>query len=449
MALTKLTTKSITGDTLEAGDLAANSEDSSELVDGSIDTSHIGALQVTGAKLNTDVISAQTALGATPADTDELLVSDAGVLKRVDYSHLKGITAANFRPNANPFIINGNMQVAQRGTSVTGVTSGGYRTCDRFEMRMTGFGTWTVTQEALTAGEAFEDGFTTAFKLDNTTADASLGAGDYGRIHYAIEAQDCQQFKLGNSGSATFTLGFWVKATKTGTNVVAMVRTDADRMCCQSYTISSSNTWEYKVLNFPADTSGGVVNNDNGEGLEIDWWTGSGTTHTSGTLQTTWAAKVNANRAVGQVNHADSTSNNFHLTGVQLEMGTYTSSNMPPFQHESYGDNIFRCKRYCQSFGGSNAVHMMTAMCYSASDAISTLPFNPYMRSTASITTTASGGWSVLETGEGWSTMSTTSFDTMSNESGRIYLQGGSHTAGSAVALKINASNTVIADAEL
>ena len=45
---------------------------------------------VTGAKLNTDVISAQTALGAEPADTDEFLVSDAGVLKRVDYSYIKG-----------------------------------------------------------------------------------------------------------------------------------------------------------------------------------------------------------------------------------------------------------------------------------------------------------------------------------------------------------------------
>ena len=58
--------------------------------DGTVATASIAANAVTGAKLNTDVISAQTALGATPADTDELLVSDAGVLKRVDFSHIKG-----------------------------------------------------------------------------------------------------------------------------------------------------------------------------------------------------------------------------------------------------------------------------------------------------------------------------------------------------------------------
>ena len=68
----------------------ANSVDSDAYVDGSIDTAHIDALQVTGAKLNTDVISAQTALAAEPADTDEFMVSDAGVLKRVDYSYIKG-----------------------------------------------------------------------------------------------------------------------------------------------------------------------------------------------------------------------------------------------------------------------------------------------------------------------------------------------------------------------
>ena len=102
-----VTSADIEDGVVSAADLGANSVDSSELVDGSIDTSHIGALQVTGAKLNTDVISAQTALGAAPADTDELLVSDAGVLKRVDYSYIKGITAANFRPSAKPLVING------------------------------------------------------------------------------------------------------------------------------------------------------------------------------------------------------------------------------------------------------------------------------------------------------------------------------------------------------
>jgi len=75
---------------IDAVHLSANSVDSDAYVDASIDTAHIGATQVTGAKLNTDVISAQTALTAEPADTDEFMVSDAGVLKRIDYSLIKG-----------------------------------------------------------------------------------------------------------------------------------------------------------------------------------------------------------------------------------------------------------------------------------------------------------------------------------------------------------------------
>tara|TARA_R100001594_G_scaffold10245_1_gene24322 strand:+ start:43 stop:708 length:666 start_codon:yes stop_codon:yes gene_type:complete len=70
---------------------------------------------ISNAKLAQDIISGDTALGATPADTDEFLVSDAGTLKRVDYSYIKGggITqasmwrvTANFTGNANPISSN-------------------------------------------------------------------------------------------------------------------------------------------------------------------------------------------------------------------------------------------------------------------------------------------------------------------------------------------------------
>ena len=118
-------TAHIANDQITAALMADNSIDSDMYVDGSIDTAHIGATQVTGAKLNTDIISAQTALAVAPADTDEFMVSDAGVLKRIDYSLIKGINATNFRPNAKPIIINGDMAVNQRGT-VTGVATNTY-----------------------------------------------------------------------------------------------------------------------------------------------------------------------------------------------------------------------------------------------------------------------------------------------------------------------------------
>ena len=81
---------------IDAVHLSANSVDSDAYVDGSIDTAHIDALQVTGARLNTDVISAQTELAAEPADADEFMVSDAGVLKRIDYSLIKAVNTPFF-----------------------------------------------------------------------------------------------------------------------------------------------------------------------------------------------------------------------------------------------------------------------------------------------------------------------------------------------------------------
>ena len=254
------------------------------------------------------------------------------------------------RPNTKPIIINGDMSVAQRGASTTGITGTEYYTCDRWKAFINSAGTWTQTQEALTSGGPYEDGFHSAIKMDCTTADGSLSAGDYCYISYSIEGQDCKVMKKGTSSAEKWTVGFWVKATKTGTYVLQAVNLDNTvRICAIAYTVSSADTWEYKIVNFPADTdSSGKVVDDNGEGIRLIFWMAAGSTYTGGTLATTWADSNNANRAVGQVNAADSTSNNFHLTGVQLEMGEYTSSTMPPFQHELYGDNLARCQRYFQ-----------------------------------------------------------------------------------------------------
>ena len=249
------------------------------------------------------------------------------------------------RPNAQPLIINGDMAVAQRGTSSASITAAGYNTVDRFGVSITTAGTWTQTQEALTSGNAFADGFSTALKMDCTTADASLAAGDFCLVRYMFEGQDLQLLKKGTANAETMTVAFWIKATKTGTNIVALYDADNSRVCCGSYTVSVTNTWEFKVVNIAADTSG-VLDNDNAKSIYLDFGMAAGTNYTSGTLPTAWESWVAADWFVGQVNHADSTSNNFHITGVQLEVGTYTSSTIPPFQHESYGNNLARCQRY-------------------------------------------------------------------------------------------------------
>jgi hypothetical protein len=253
------------------------------------------------------------------------------------------------RPNAKPLIINGDMAVAQRSTSVTGISNGnsGYQTCDRIRFDESGTmgAALTITQESLTSGNAFLNGFANAFKVDVTTADSSPDADDWSRLNMRIEAQDMKPFKKGTSNAEKYTLAFWVKATKTGTNTIELFDADNTRSIGGSYTISSSNTWEHKVVNFAADTTGAFAD-DNGEGLRISWSLSAGSNYTSGTLPSAWESSTVANTAPNQVNHFDSTSNNFHITGVQLEVGEYTSSTLPPFQHESFGDSLARCQRY-------------------------------------------------------------------------------------------------------
>ena len=247
-----------------------------------------------------------------------------------------------FRPNAKPLIINGDMAVAQRGTSATGQTATGYYVCDRWNLAISSSGTWTISQDTdVPSGY----GFLTSTKYDCTTADGSLGASDYILHKQSIEGQNLQLLKKGTANAEKVTISFWVKATKTGTNILELYDNTNNRQVSQSYTISSTDTWQKVVLNFPADTTGALANN-NGGALNVQFYLGAGSNFTSGTLQETWAGYVNANRAVGQVNHADSTSNDFWITAIQLEVGEYTSATIPPFQHESYGDSLARCQRY-------------------------------------------------------------------------------------------------------
>ena len=350
--------------------LVADSVTTAKILDDNVTTAKILDTNVTGAKLNDDVISGQGALGAAPADTDEFLVSDAGTLKRVDYSYIKGITQTSFLPDALPLIINGNMAISQRATSVTSVSTSKYTTCDRYYLQLnSNTAVYTVTQESLTSGDAFADGFSKSFKVDVTTADASLASGEYAQCNYCFEGQDVQMFKKGTANAETYTLSFWVKATKTGINVVQFYDAANTRQICAQYTISSTDTWEKKVLNFAADTTGAITN-DNSCAFKITWWLMAGSSYTSGTLPTAWEAEVGANSAVGQINNADSTSNNWEITGIQLEVGTYTSSDLPPFRFESFGDNLLRCCRYYYKLYAEGAyADFIGGLCYGTNNA--------------------------------------------------------------------------------
>jgi len=234
-------------------------------------------------------------------------------------------------------IINGAMQVAQRGTSQTGVTSTTYAGPDRFQQILSSAGTWTISQST----EAPE-GFSTSLKLDCTTAKASLSASNLYLLGQKIEGFNVQHLDYNTSNAKTTTLSFWVRSNKTGTYVLEVTSSTSTRKISQTYTINSANTWEKKTLQIPGDT-GGSLPNTNAAEFNVYWWVAAGTNYTSGTLNTNWGTPADTNRAVGQtVNLADSTSNDFYLTGVQLEVGEKAT----PFEHRNYGDELARCQRY-------------------------------------------------------------------------------------------------------
>jgi len=250
-----------------------------------------------------------------------------------------------FNTGRRNMVINGAMQVSQRGTSETGVTSGGYKQApDRWIIAGSSAGTWTVSQSStVPSGE----GFSYSYKLDCTTADASLSAGDHWVLAHYIEAQNVAHLGYSTSSAKKITLSFWVRSAKTGTYVLEIVRNDSDRHIAQTYTISSADTWEHKTLTFDADTGGSAIPHDNGRGFEINFWLAAGSTFSGGTLATSWATKVAANRAAGVVNLADSTSNDWYVTGVQLELG----ENASDFEHRSFGEELALCQRYYQKIG--------------------------------------------------------------------------------------------------
>jgi len=261
------------------------------------------------------------------------------------------------KQESTPFVVNGDMAVAQRGTSQTGIGDGdsGYHTIDRFKFEEgnSPSAVWTMTQESLTSGNAYAAGFTKALKMDVTTSDDVSGHGDIlNVICYHSERQDAHRWLKGTSSAEKFTLAFWIKATKTGTHTCELRDNANDRAVSASYTISSSNTWEHKVVTFPADTTG-AIGTGNTKGLSIYWCLMHGGNYGSSSLQTSWGSSSTAARYTGQVNNADSTSNNWHLTGVQLEVGEYDATTIPPFQHERFAENLARCHRYCYVMGAS------------------------------------------------------------------------------------------------
>lgn len=304
--------------------------------------------------------------------------------RQSELAELSRIYDSSALSNRN-LIINGAMQVAQRGTSSTGITSQGYRTVDRFKVTMQsgGAGTWTETQES-----DGPSGFSNSHKVLCTTANASLGSGAYFFISQHMEAQNFQHLDYGSSGAKTLALSFYVKSNKTGTYNFELSNSDASSLYYNThqYTISSANTWEKKTIIITGSTSDAIDNN-NQKGLNVTFWLLAGTDYSGGTYnEDTWHG-TEADRAVGNVNLADATNNYWQITGVQLEVGDTAT----PFEHRSYDDELARCQRYYQK------VDRGTGICVSTVEVYLNIPYIKTMRSAPSFGTT--GGLAINDAG--------------------------------------------------
>ena len=280
------------------------------------------------------------------------------------------------------------MDVAQRSTSVSSITSSGYNTVDRFTTSVISAGTWTQSQDTdVPSGQ----GFAKSVKMDCTTANASLSANSVLSMSQRIEGQNLQYLKKGTSSAESLTLSFWVKSNKTGTYICELYDGDNSRQISKSYTISSANTWEKKIITYAGDTTG-AFDNDNALSLYLQLWLAAGTDFSSGTLATSWSSRVNTNVAVGQVNLADSTSNEWYITGVQLEAGQVASD----FEFLPYDVNLLRCQRYCYAWaqygdGDVNGNRQYSAS-YGGTGSFIRIHYPTQMRVEPSITYTPSGG---------------------------------------------------------
>ena len=287
-------------------------------------------------------------------------------------------------PHKN-LIINGAMQVSQRGTSFTGFGAAVNYGIDRFANFHSSDGAFTISQET----SVVPTDFTHALKIQTTTADASIAAGQRLIVFTRCEGNVVSQLNWGTSAAKTVTLSFYVRSSITGTHGGAFGNGSDDRNYPFTYTINSADTWERKTITVAGDTSGTWATGT-GRSLQVVWGLGVGSTY-SGTAGA-WASG-DINSATGATTGVLGTLNaTWYLTGVQLEV----SSTATPFEHRSYGDELAKCQRYYSHSGFHSGTPYggggLAMYALNVSEAGGTVTFPTTMRAGPTIRTKDSAG---------------------------------------------------------
>ena len=277
------------------------------------------------------------------------------------------------------FCINGDMKFNQRGSSsVTGLGAGGeHYLVDRTRTySVTTAGRYTISQETDVPSGL---GFTNSLKMQCTTADTSIAAGELTLIQHRMEGQFLQSIAKGTSSAKQLTVSFYAKANEARVHSLEVKDEDNTRHCAKLFTTTTD--WKRHVLTFPADTTG-VLDNDNAQSISLNFFMHAGSTYTGGTLQSgSFAAISNGNRAAGIGSIMASTDNNFFITGLQMELGDTATD----FEFVPHDVQLQRCKRYFQNVSSTAQAYICNSWYYTDTKVIGIGHFSPEMRATPSL----------------------------------------------------------------
>jgi hypothetical protein len=256
-----------------------------------------------------------------------------------EFADLAGSADAGGLTGRN-IVINGAMQVAQRSTSETGLgAAAGYFTLDRFNMSINAAsaGRYTMSQSDVTDLE----GFSNALKIQCTTADTSIAAGEVLILSQRVEGQNIQTLKSTSTSSRAFTISFYAKSNESrAISLEARFSNGTNRQAATVHTIGTS--WARYTMTVAAASSI-QIDNDNSNEMQINFFLHAGSDYTSGTIQgSSLGAADNTKRAAGIGSIFASTSNFIEITGLQMELGEQAT----PFEHRSLHDEQLRCFRY-------------------------------------------------------------------------------------------------------
>jgi hypothetical protein len=341
-------------------------------------------------------------------------------------------------------IINGDMSIAQRGTSATGITSGGsgnFHSVDRMALALSGAGTWTMSQETdVPSGQ----GFAKSVKLLCTANQPSISSGGYVTFIQKFEGQNLQYLKYGTSNAENLTLSFWIKSSKTGNFVAELANRDRSRYIGRIISINNADTWEKKTVTYEGYTTANF-DNDNNWSMDLQIWFGSGTSFTSGTYSGVWQSSQSKRASGTDLQLHDTTNANVYLTGVQLEAGTSASD----FEFLPYDVNLDRCERYYQIVEEGNEKVIATGAAYTATDAYGVYNYRKQMRATPSFEQTTGTGYYRFRNVASDEQVSSLTFGQISNKNCRVNASG-SMTTGDAGWFSLNNANSKISmDSEL